>query len=98
MGRLKLSLFGSSIDLDIASTTVDRPVHLTWTYEKTDSPDWRIPEANIRSSRTFLVLLCRPHMHQIPAKNDLGCIQIYTYTQWPLESWQVLAFLPLAPQ
>lgn len=86
MGQIGLSLFRSNIGLDMASTTVNRLVHLSWTYEKTDTPALCMPDASSRSSYTFLVLLYWPHMHQVAARTHLVGSGIYTYSQWPLES------------
>ena len=57
MGQIELSLFRSNIGLDMASSTVNRLVDLSWTYEKTDTPALCMPDANSRSSYTFFLLL-----------------------------------------
>lgn len=74
-----LSLFGSNIALDMASTTVYSAVRLTWTYEKTDIPTLAIPEASSCSSGTLLLLPHWPNMHRVGARTDQGCTQIHTY-------------------
>lgn len=89
-----LSLFGSNIALDMASTTVISAVRVSWTYEKTDIPTLAIPEASSCSSGTLLLLPYWPDMHRVSARNDLGCTQLHTYSRWPLESLRVLSFLP----
>lgn len=98
MGDLELSRFESNIALDIASTTVHCPVHLSWTYEKIQTLTLLIPGATSRSSCTFWALRYWPKMHQNSARTDLGCTELSTVSQSPLESLELPAFLPFFPQ